>query len=215
MTIRYLLCGVPSLGLKAPDDLIFELKRLFGLLQVPFETVIRTEGVRYSFINYNFCFRRFFDLLGVPHYSRDFPPLKSKKKREDTIWLWLKIIDFLKWPYLNSDGRTFGSEFETRISDLRARRIANAQRRTSRREQKEQPTGSKRRKCALRGTSETEDASGSDNRLRRECSASASTQTDQPICDETLLSFLHTHDSPGSVHDTWDCNDDAYSLLFS
>lgn len=97
MTIRTLLCGIRSLGTDASDDLVEFLKNRFAELQVPFETVVRTEGVRYSFINYNFCFRRLFDLCGASHFGRDFPPLKSKKKREDIIQLWLKLIAFTKW----------------------------------------------------------------------------------------------------------------------
>jgi hypothetical protein len=63
-----------------------------------------------------------FDLRGVSHFNVDFPPLKSKKKREDIIILWLKMISYLKWPYMNSDGRVFGPAFKSDIRQLTARR---------------------------------------------------------------------------------------------
>jgi hypothetical protein len=97
LTIRRLLCGVSSLGTQAPDELVAFLKRMFAALQIPFECIVRLEGIRYSFLNYNFLFRRFFDLGGVSHYGKDFPPLKSKKKREDTILLYLRLLAVNKW----------------------------------------------------------------------------------------------------------------------
>jgi hypothetical protein len=59
-----------------------KLKETFASFEVPFSKVIRNRGERYSLLNYNFLFRRAFDLLGYPHYGSDFPPLKSKKKRD-------------------------------------------------------------------------------------------------------------------------------------
>ena len=103
LTIRWYLCGVVSYGRHASDDLINFLKWFFAALQVPFETVIRCKGVRYSFINYNFLFRRGFDLYhaSVRHYGKDFPPLKSKKKREDVILWYLDLLEYTKLPYIN------------------------------------------------------------------------------------------------------------------
>ncbi len=86
---------------------------MFALLQVPFAVLVRQHGGRYSFVNNNFCFRRCFDLLGVSHYGVDFPPLKSKKKRDDIVAMWLKMIQFLRWPYVNSDARLFGDKYAT------------------------------------------------------------------------------------------------------
>jgi hypothetical protein len=129
LTIRSWLCGINSSGVLASDDLVDFLRAMFSLCQMPFEQVIRQEGARYSFINYNFIFRRFFDLAGVSeHFSRDFPPLKSKKKREDIILHWFKILSHTGWPYLNSDGDLFGPEYHTDVGALRQRRRAAAAR---------------------------------------------------------------------------------------
>lgn len=97
MTIRQRICGVYSLGVGVSEDLVEFLKLRFADLQVPFETIVRRKAKRYSFLNYNFLFRRFFDLAGVPHLSRDFPPLKSRKKREDLILLYLKLLKMTLW----------------------------------------------------------------------------------------------------------------------
>ena len=97
LTIRLVLCGVRSTGSDVADELVNFLKAKFAALQIPFESIVRRERIRYSFINYNFLFRRFFDLYGAPHLGKDFPPLKSKKKREDTILLYLRLLEVVKW----------------------------------------------------------------------------------------------------------------------
>lgn len=97
LSIRRILSGIRSLGHYASEELVEFLRDRFKDLQIPFEFLVRQDGVRYSFLNYNFLFRRFFDLYGVSHYGVEFPPLKSKKKREDTIVLYMKLIEFTKW----------------------------------------------------------------------------------------------------------------------
>lgn len=97
LSIRRLLSGIRSLGHHASEELVEFLRDRFNDLQIPFEILVRSDRVRYSFLNYNFLFRRFFDLAGCSHYGIEFPPLKSKKKREDTIVLYLKLIQFTKW----------------------------------------------------------------------------------------------------------------------
>ncbi len=100
LTIRWYLCGITSYGRNATEELVEFLKWFFASLQVPFETIIRRKGVRYSFINYNFLFRRAFDLydwINCRHYGKDFPPLKSKKKREDVILWYLELLEYTKW----------------------------------------------------------------------------------------------------------------------
>jgi hypothetical protein len=78
-------------------------------------------GRRHSFISYNFVFRRLFDLLGCSHLGADFPPLKSKRKREDIISIWLTLIRYLRWPYINSDARLFGAAHAIDIFGLDGR----------------------------------------------------------------------------------------------
>ena len=118
LTIRYKLCGIPSHGKNAPAWIVEEFKHMFGCLQVPFDRLVRSRKERYSFPNYNFVIRRFCDFLGCTEYAVDFPPLKSAKKREEIVRIWLKLIKFLRWPYINSDGETFGSEYAVNTRGL-------------------------------------------------------------------------------------------------
>jgi len=122
LTIRLALCGRGSLGLRVNEVLILSLKQLFERLQVPFAQLAERTGRRHSFISYNFVFRRLFDLLGCSHLGADFPPLKSKKKREDIISIWLGLITYLQWPYLNSDAQLFGSGHAVDLAALYHRR---------------------------------------------------------------------------------------------
>ncbi len=78
LSIRRILSGIRSLGHYASEELVEFLRDRFKDLQIPFEFLVRQDGVRYSFLNYNFLFRRFFDLYGVSHYGVEFvsdPPL--------------------------------------------------------------------------------------------------------------------------------------------
>ncbi len=170
LTIRKNLCGVTSYGYGVSDEFVEWLKTMFRQLQNPFEDIVRRSKVRYSFINYNFLFRRFFDLAGVSHYGRDFPPLKSKKKREDIILLYLKLISVTKWPYLNNDGALFGAAYDTDIKQLQQR-------------QSEQERRSAARQAAA-------DAKSSHNRLRREHEDRAREQRDQKLREQAMSEFL-------------------------
>jgi hypothetical protein len=151
------------------------LKDSFAQIQVPFQTTVRTEGVRYSFINYNFCFRRFFDLAGCSEFGVDFPPLKSRKKRDECIALWLKIIKFLHWPYINSDGDLFGQEYKTSISEVLHRRSCSGARQHHRQQQH-----SKRSR---------EDSDTSDCGLRRECAESEGERCAKKVRELQLFSL--------------------------
>ena len=126
LTIRRVLCGINSLGSTINDDFVDVLKDMFAALQIPFESIVRQEGVRYSFLNYNFLFRRFFDLCNRSHYGKDFAPLKSKKKREETILLYLRLLEVVRWPYINTDGTLFGTEYHTDVAQLTKRRRSSA-----------------------------------------------------------------------------------------
>ena len=130
-TIRSRLCGVQSYGAHVDDAVVTLLKEMFSQLQIPFETLIRSQNLRHSLLNYNFIFRRFFDLLGVSHYGRDFPPLKGRKKREEITSFWLSVISFLKWPYLNNDEQLFGAEYAVDIGKLQRRAAKQQQQRAS------------------------------------------------------------------------------------
>jgi len=121
LTIRLALCGRGSLGLHINEVLVLSLKELFKRLQVPFAHLAEGTGRRHSFISYNFVFRRLFDLLGCSHLGADFPPLKSKKKREDIVSIWLGLISYLQWPYLNSDAQLYGAAHAVDIVSLYGR----------------------------------------------------------------------------------------------
>jgi hypothetical protein len=111
LSIRHMLCGVPSTGIMVDEELVTDMKILFDQLQRPFNQA-RQAIARFSFVNYNFVFRRIFDYLGVgSYYARDFPPLKSRKKREDIIALWRRVLFFAQWPYINSDPQVFGENY--------------------------------------------------------------------------------------------------------
>lgn len=121
-SIRKHLCHMDSTGLNVDGDLLMFLHERFAALQAPFNLFVRSDGVRYSFPNYNFCLRRLFDLYGTPECCWDFPPLKSKRKREDIVHMWLKLVRYLQWPYINSDGKHWGSAYHTDIVQLANRR---------------------------------------------------------------------------------------------
>ncbi|MGB0548745.1 MAG: hypothetical protein ACPGR8_06385 [Limisphaerales bacterium] len=111
LTIRYILTGEPSYGYYFGDVIAPYLKEMFAKLQQPFEQTVRTRRKRYSFISYNFVFRRLFDLLGFPEFGEDFPPLCGAAKRVELVALWLRMMNFLNWPYINSDRENFGIEY--------------------------------------------------------------------------------------------------------
>lgn len=111
LTIRHFLTGEPSYGYYFGDVMAPHLKEMFAKLQQPFEMTVRTRRKRYSFISYNFVFRRLFDLLGFPEFGEDFPPLCGAAKRVELVALWLNMMSFLNWPYLNSDCENFGIEY--------------------------------------------------------------------------------------------------------
>lgn len=124
LSLRYDLCGIRSYGQDATNDIVEEARTFFRQLQLPFTIVTAFSAERTSFPNYNFAIRRIWDLIGFPEFGHDFPPLKSKKKRQEIIGLWLPLITYLQWPYINSDGALFGPDHETRLAELQRRRRA-------------------------------------------------------------------------------------------
>jgi len=126
LTIRcWVSEGVESKGAQLPqpqrEALFYVLSTLFARLQEPFDVMAKVCWNRHSFVNYNFIFRRLLDLIDQSNLATDFPPLKNKRKRNDIILMWIDLIIYLDWPYINSDGANFGSDYETRLSDLKRR----------------------------------------------------------------------------------------------
>ena len=111
LTIRHRLTGIESYGVHANDYVVDELRTLFNVVQAPFGRSCHGINGRSSMLNYNFLFRRFFDLIGESFYGEDFPPLKSPAKRETMVMLWINICHIMSWPYINGDDSLFGADF--------------------------------------------------------------------------------------------------------
>ena len=167
-----------SLGYNASDELVEFLKSCFALLQYPFDAFVRKAGWRYSMINLNFLFRRFFELWGAPHLGVDFPPLKSKKKREDTIVAYLQLTRYTKWPYINYDAKLFGAEYHTEWSTSK-NRLGRGYR-----------PSRKRHAAAGAGDRPTPHAEGGAGGLRGECEGGESGQNLETLLDEDLYSIF-------------------------
>lgn len=170
---------------------------MFAAVQVPFNSQIRKDGGRHSWIGYNFCFRRFFDLLDMSHHNVDFPPLKSKKKRQEVTSYWLRILSFTKWPYIDTDADYFGEQFRTDIRELPAKR---------------------RRTSSPKGTH----AKSGDCGFRRGHPDGASEQRDvhQPVLQQASTGVLGTHTGDqrgvhsGTCDDVGDSRCDLSSFYF-
>jgi hypothetical protein len=121
-TIIFRLTGVRTIGMTIDSSLLYELEELMKSVIAAHPYVRSYFGNRKSSPGYNFVFRRLLDLLGHSKYAADFPPLKSRKKRTETVRLWRRFCSFLNWPYINSDERHFGASYATRVEELSDRR---------------------------------------------------------------------------------------------
>lgn len=196
-SIRKELCHMDSLGVKVSGDLLIFLRERFAMLQVPFDTIVRHEGVRYSFPNYNFCLRRLFDLYGAGDCCWDFPPLKSKKKREDIVCMWLKLVTFLRWPYINSDGKRWGRTYEADIVALRKRR-------------KQRQAANTRRSNK---STERAYADDSNSKLRRGVADGESKTTlSTELWHEAFVDFPASFLCPPVCDHNWDRYDDSHTF---
>ncbi len=201
LTIRmHLGEGTHSLGLRVSDSFVFRMKEIFAKLQPAFAYTVRSTGVRYSFVNYNFCFRRIFDIMMHGAFGIDFPPLKSKKKREDIVVLWANLIVYLRWPYLNSDAQLFGPAHAIELPGLLARRTASAA-----------PTAAKRTRidASPPAAAATTHTSGSDHRFRGECDTSScqsgAGRTHDEIMHDVCLAFGGADTCSNSGADDGNC----------
>lgn len=77
-----------------------KLKSMFKEIQQPFE-LYRPKN-RKNFINYNYIFHKFFQLLEYDHFLPHFPLLKSPSKLREQDELWEKICKHLKWEFIPS-----------------------------------------------------------------------------------------------------------------
>jgi len=189
LTIRLQLCGKGSLGLHINDYLVVRLKELFKQLQVPFAHLAERTGLRHSFISYNFVFRRLFDLLGCSHLGTDFPPLKSKKKREDIVRIWLALVKYLQLPYINSDAQLFGANHAVDPQCINGRTAAPPRKRAR--------------------TAHTEHG---DNRLRQPRADCASQPHNGGTCDAQLLELYAALCRANNSGDDWLSDGDTVGL---
>ena len=90
---RVTKCKPPEL----PNCLNMKLDDLFIRIQAPFEKF--KPDKRKNFLNYNYTFHRFFQMLQCPQFSMFFPLIKSKQKRVILDEVWRKICEELCWRY--------------------------------------------------------------------------------------------------------------------
>ena len=89
-------------GLPPPTitrELEEKLKSMFKEIQIPFE-MFKPKN-RKNFINYNYVYYKFFELLELDHFLPHFTLLKPIKLREQDE-IWEKICKYLKWQYIPS-----------------------------------------------------------------------------------------------------------------
>lgn len=180
-----MLCGVVSLGYNVDEELVDFLKSCFSQIQHPFEKYVQQAGARYSLINYNSLFRRFFELWGAPYLGADFPPLKSKRKREESIVAYLYCLEETKWPYLDSDEELFGEEYK-----LDWKSICNRIRRRGGDQQRQRDAGENRQQQQQREWEEGENAEQCAGRFRRGCSSSPSELCQNNLPEQDLYSVF-------------------------
>jgi hypothetical protein len=84
-----------------PINIEEKLKKMFTDIQKPFEMYKGTAGPkpRQNFLNYNYCFYKFFELLDLPEYLQYFPLLKDRHKLYEHDVIWEKICFDMKWGF--------------------------------------------------------------------------------------------------------------------
>jgi Zn ribbon nucleic-acid-binding protein len=89
-------------GLQPPTitrEMEDRLKAMFKDIQAPFEEF---KGGRKNFLNYNYVFHKFFELLGEDHFLSHFPLLKSPTKLREQEEIYEKICKKLGWQFIPS-----------------------------------------------------------------------------------------------------------------
>lgn len=90
--------GVPAP--KIPQHLEDTLKRMFNVIQEPFEK--HKPASRKNFLSYSFTLYKFCQLLGEDEYLQYFPLLKSAEKLHAQDAIWKKICAELSWEFIPS-----------------------------------------------------------------------------------------------------------------
>lgn len=77
-----------------------KLKLMFKEIQEPFK--LYRSKKRKNFLNYNYVFHKFFELLEMDQFLPHFPLLKSSSKLREQDELWEKMCKYLKWEFIHS-----------------------------------------------------------------------------------------------------------------
>lgn len=77
-----------------------KLKSMFKEIQTPF--ILFKPKKRKNFLNYNYVYYKFFELLELDHFLPHFTLLKSATKLREQDEIWEKICKYLKWQYISS-----------------------------------------------------------------------------------------------------------------
>lgn len=93
-TILYKITGKHKITISL--NLEEKLKKMFNDIQESFE---KHKGNRKNFLNYNYCFYKFFELLGLPEYLEFFPLLKDRHKLFEHDVIWKKICEDMSWDF--------------------------------------------------------------------------------------------------------------------
>lgn len=80
-----------------PTNVTHKLDILFQALQAPFTRY--KPSARKNFLNYNYTFHRFFQLLHLDQFCMFFPLIKSKHKLEQLDGIWKGICNDLRWQF--------------------------------------------------------------------------------------------------------------------
>lgn len=96
--IVYRLSGIkpPTLG----KELEEKLKFMFKEIQQPFEEV--RPDKRKNFLSYSYVLYKFFELLGLDDFKKQFSLLKSRTKLHEQDKIWRDICRLTKWQYIPS-----------------------------------------------------------------------------------------------------------------
>lgn len=73
-----------------------KLNKMFDEIQAPFD---RHKGERKNFLSYNYCFYKFFELMGLDEYLGYFQLLKDRQKLAEHDVIWKKICRDLGWEF--------------------------------------------------------------------------------------------------------------------
>lgn len=92
------LTGLPSPTITR--EIEEKLKSMFKEIQNPFE-IFKPKN-RKNFLNYNYVYYKFFELLELDHFLPHFTLLKSATKLREQDEIWEKICKYLKWQYISS-----------------------------------------------------------------------------------------------------------------